>query len=67
MSLGSFKYDTCIDLNMGYYAMEMDDFAKKVCTIVLPWVFYQYSMLPMGLIVATDIFQDRMNTLLGDF
>ena len=36
MSLGSFKYATCIDLNMGYYAMEMDEMAKKICTIVLP-------------------------------
>ena len=35
MTLGSFKYATCIDLNMGYYAMEMDDLAKKICTIVL--------------------------------
>ena len=66
MSLGSFKYATCIDLNMGYYAMEMDEMAKKICTIVLPWGFYQYNMLPMGIIVATDIFQARMNELLGD-
>ena len=65
-SLGSFKYATCVDLNMWYYAMEMDDFAKKVCTIVLPWGFYQYNMLTMGLIVTTDIFQNRMNVLLGD-
>lgn len=39
-SLGSFKYATCIDLNMGNYAMEMDEIAKNVCTIVLSWGFY---------------------------
>ena len=66
MTLGSFKYATCIDLNMGYYAMEMDDLAKKICTIVLPWGFYQYNMLPMGVVVATDIFQARLGDLLGD-
>ena len=66
MSLGSFKYATSIDLNMGYYAIEMDEMAQKICTIVLPWGLYQYNMLPMGIIVATDIFQARMNELLGD-
>ena len=66
MSLGSFKYATCIDLNMGYYAIEMDEAAKKICTIVLPWGFYQYNMLPMGLIIATDVFQARMNDLVGE-
>ena len=29
--------------------------------------FYQYNILPMGLLVATDSFQDRMNALLGYF
>ena len=33
---------------MGYYVMELDDAAKKICTIVLPWGFYQYNMLPIG-------------------
>ena len=67
MTLGSFQYETCIDLNMGYYAMEMDELAKKICTIVLPWGFYQYNMLPMGVVVATDIFQARLGDLLGGF
>ena len=66
MSLGSFKYAMCIHLNMGYYAMELDNVAKKICTIVLPWGFYQYNMLPMGVVVATDIFQSRLLNLLGD-
>ena len=35
MSLGLFKYTTYIDLNTEYYAMELDDAAKKLCTIVL--------------------------------
>ena len=66
MSLVSFQYVTCIDLNMGYYAMELNEQAKKICTIVLPWGFYQYNMLPMGVVVATDIFQARLGDLLGD-
>ena len=39
MTLESFQYATCIDLNMGYYAMESNEMAKKICTIVLPWGF----------------------------
>ena len=66
MSLGSFKYATCIDLNMGYYAMEMDEESNKICTMVLPWGFYQYNMLLMGILVATDIFQARLGELLGE-
>ena len=32
--------------------------AKKICTIVLPWGFYQYdNMLPMGIIVALIFFK----------
>ena len=46
--------------------MEMDEAAKKICTIVLSWGFYQYNMLPMGLIIATGVFQARMNDLVGD-
>lgn len=41
MKLGSFKDATCIDLNIGYYGMELDEQAKTVCTIILlPYVFY---------------------------
>ena len=65
MVLCAFRYATCIDLNMGYYAMELDAMAKKLCTIVLQWGFYQYNMLPMGIKVATDIFQARLGDLLG--
>ena len=32
----------------------------------MPWGFYQYNMLPMGVVVATDIFQARLGDLLGD-
>ena len=27
--LGAFRYATCLDLNMGYYSMELDDESKK--------------------------------------
>jgi hypothetical protein len=46
-----------IDLNMGYYSMPLPDQAKKLCVLSLPWVFYQYNILPQGIIPAIDIFR----------
>jgi hypothetical protein len=60
------KYATTIDLNMGYYSMPLSDEAKKLCVISLPWGLYQYEVLPQGIKPATDIFQQRMNSLYHD-
>ena len=37
-----FKYGTSLDLNMGFYHIELDPKAKKLCTIVLLWRKYEY-------------------------
>jgi hypothetical protein len=58
-----FKFATTIDLNMGYYSMPLDEEAKKLCVISLPWGLYRYEVLPQGIKPATDIFQQRMNAL----
>ena len=65
-SLSNFKYATTIDLNMGYYSMELDEFSKQLCVIVLPWGLYRYTALPMGIKPASDIFQQAMGTLFKD-
>jgi hypothetical protein len=64
--LEKFQYATTIDLNMGYYAVALDDEAKALCVISLPWGLYQYNVLPQGVKVAVDIFQERMGTLFLD-
>jgi hypothetical protein len=61
-----FQYATTIDLNMGYYSMPLDEEAKKLCVISLPWGLYRYEVLPQGIKSATDIFQQRMNALYYD-
>jgi len=58
-----FKYATTIDLNMGYYSMPLNENAKQLCDISLPWGLYRYEVLPQGVKPATDIFQQRMNSL----
>ena len=51
---------------MGYYHILMSEQAQTLCTTVLPWGKYRYCRLPMGLKVATDVFQNVMMELLGD-
>jgi hypothetical protein len=56
--LSGFKYETeidlrigyyhTIDLRMGYYHISLDWEAQKLCTTILPSGKYQYKRLPMG-------------------
>ena len=65
-TLGSFKWATCIDLVMGYYSKKLDDASRKLSVTCLPWGLYAYNMLPMGIKVASDVFQSSMNGLFID-
>ena len=64
MSLQGFSYATSIDLNMGYYHIELTPNAQRLCTIVLPWGKYEYQKLPMGLSNSPDVFQECMSDLM---
>ena len=64
LKLEGFQYGTSLDLNMGYYHVELSPDSKKLCTIVLPFGKYEYQRLPMGLCNSPDIFQEKMSTLM---
>jgi hypothetical protein len=66
LKLEGFQYATSLDLNMGYYHIELSPDSKRLCTIMLPWGKYEYQKLPMGLCNSPDIFQEKMSILLGD-
>jgi hypothetical protein len=66
LKLEGFQYATSLDLNMGYYHIELSPHSKTLCTIVLPWGKYEYQRLPMGLANSPDIFQERMSELMYD-
>jgi hypothetical protein len=66
LTLEGFKYATSLDLNMGYYHIELSPLSKQLCTIVLPWGKYEYQRLPMGLCNSPDIFQEKMSELMAD-
>jgi hypothetical protein len=64
LKLEGFKYGTSLDLNMGYYHIELSDASKQLCTITTQWGKYEYQRLPMGLCNSPDIFQEKMSELL---
>ena len=65
LKLEGFQYGTSLDLNMGYYHIELTPNSKRLCTIVLPWGKYEYQRLPMGLCNSPDIFQEKMSSLMA--
>ena len=61
-----FQYATTLDMNMGYYHLSLDRESSEMCTIVTEFGKFRYKRLPMGVSCAPDIFQSKMNGLLGD-
>ena len=66
LKLEGFQYATALDLNMGYYHVQLDPASSTMCSIVTPWGKYEYVRLPMGLANSPDIFQENMTTLFRD-
>ena len=54
--LSNFTYATILNLMMGYYDISLDDAAKKVCTITMPFGKYKYNRQPMGVYILLGIF-----------
>jgi hypothetical protein len=67
LRLEGFTFGTSLDLNMGYYHIELGTLTKEMCTIITPWGKYEYQRLLIGLCNASDIFQEKMSQLLSDF
>ena len=63
--LEGFTYASSLDLNMGYYLIELTPNACRLCTIVMPWGKYEYCHLPMGCCNAPNIFQEEMSKLMA--
>jgi hypothetical protein len=63
LNLEGFQYATSLDLNMGYYHIELCPASKKLCTLVFPFGKYEMQWLPMGLCNSPDIFQEKMSEL----
>jgi hypothetical protein len=64
LNLEGFQYATSLDLNMGYYHIELSPNSKKLCTLVTPFGKYEMQKLPMGLCNSPDIFQEKVSILM---
>ena len=60
LKLEGFQHATSLNLNMGYYCIELMPFSESLCIIVMPWGKYKYQHIPMGLCNSPDIFQECM-------
>ena len=67
LNLEGFQYTTSLELNMGYYHIRLREQASNLCTIILPWVNYQYKRLPKGISNSLDIFQEKLNEMFHGF
>ena len=66
LNLEGFQYATSLDLNMGYYHIELSPTSKRLCTLVFPFGKYEMQRLLMGLCNSPDIFQEKMSELMAD-
>jgi hypothetical protein len=64
LNLEGFQYATSLDLNMGYYHIELSPNSKKLCTLVTPFGKYKMQKLPMGLCNSPNIFQEKVSILM---
>ena len=61
LNLEGFTYASYLDLNMGYYDIELSPGSKQICSIVLLWGKYKYQKLPMGVCNSTNILQEKIS------
>ena len=64
--LSGFTHATALDLSMGYYSIRLSPESSDACTIVTEFGKFKYKRLPMGVSCSPDIFQSKINELLGD-
>ena len=61
-----FHYATSLDLNMGYYNIILSPASQYMTKIVTEFGKFRYNCLPMGMCDSGDIFQAKVDELIGD-
>ena len=60
------QYASELDLNMVYYTIRLSPASQYMTTIVTEFGKFGYNHLPMGMCTSGDIFQAKVDKLLGD-
>ena len=64
--LEGFQFATALDLNIGYFTIQLDAKSKDITTIVTEFGKFQYYVLSMGMGISGDTFHAKSNKLLSD-
>ena len=67
LKLEVLQYTTSLDLNMGYYHIQLTEDASNLCTIIPPQGKNRYKRLTRGVANSQYIFQQKMNDLFQGF
>jgi Reverse transcriptase (RNA-dependent DNA polymerase) len=65
-NIDGLTFVSVLDLNMGFWTIELDEASRSLTTVILPWGKYSYQRLAMGLSVSPDIYQEKMSSLFTD-
>ena len=57
---------TVIDLKKGYWQVLLDDELSYLTTFNTPFVYYQFTRLPIGITVSGDTFQRKLDAIYGN-
>ena len=59
-------YATALILNLGYYTIRLSPTSQDMTTIDTEFGKFGYNILPMGMCASGDIFQAKVDEILGD-
>ena len=54
---------TIVDFKKGYWMVVLHPDSRKLTCTVLPFARFQWTQLPMGTVVAQDIFQSKLDAI----
>ena len=54
---------TIVDFEKGYWMVELHPDSRKLTCMALPFGRFQWTRLPMGTVVAQDIFQSKLDSI----
>ena len=64
--LEGLQYTTAFHIKLGYYTIRNLPVSQYMTTIVTEFGKFRYKCLPMGMCASVDIFQAKVDELLGD-